>query len=412
MLGTDSSDSAETSTSHFDVPRAGLTAGTRLGPYVIVSALGAGGMGEVYRARDPRLNREVAIKVLPADRFTDEGRRRRFVQEAQAASALNHPHIVTIHEIEAHGDRDFIVMEFVRGKSLEALIPRQGMRLSEALRVAIPVADALAAAHSRGIVHRDLKPANVMVGTDGTVKVLDFGLAKLLSTDSRPDDETATQVVDAGLSAPGMIAGTAAYMSPEQATGQPVDARSDIFSFGAMLYEMVTGQRAFAGTSMAETLASVIRAQPKNPSAVVSGVPADLEKIILRCLRKDPERRFHHAADVRVALLEVKEDSESGQPITAAAIRPARPGRKLVLGGLDCPIGRGIGGSVVAIASTSSPTTQASVPMGVSRERDEAMRSLSCPRTARNWPTHGQVHETTTGTSTSGPSSRAADLCG
>jgi serine/threonine protein kinase len=182
-------------------------------------------MGEVYRARDPRLNRDVAIKVLPADRLSDDSRRRRFIQEAQAASALNHPHIVTIHEVESHDDRDFIVMEFVRGKSLEELIPRHGMRLSEVLRIAIPVADALAAAHAHGIVHRDLKPANVMVGTDGAVKVLDFGLAKLLSTDSQPDDETATQAADMGLSAPGMIAGTAAYMSPEQAMGQPVDAQ-------------------------------------------------------------------------------------------------------------------------------------------------------------------------------------------
>ena len=280
-------------------------------------------MGEVYRARDPRLNRDVAIKVLPADRLSDDGRRRRFIQEAQAASALNHPHIVTIHEVESHDDRDFIVMEFVRGKSLEELIPRHGMRLSEVLRIAIPVADALAAAHAHGIVHRDLKPANVMVGTDGAVKVLDFGLAKLLSTDRQPEDETATQAADMGLSAPGMIAGTAAYMSPEQAMGQPVDARSDIFSFGAMLYEMVTGQRAFPGTSIAETLAAVIRAQPKPPAGIVEGLPADLEKIVLRCLRKDPERRFQHIGDVKVALLEIKEESESG----AAAAVPRRRAR-------------------------------------------------------------------------------------
>ena len=157
-----------------------LQAGTRLGPYEVLSLIGAGGMGEVYRARDTRLGREVAIKVLPADRVADADRRRRFVQEAQAASALNHPHIITIYEIESADGNDFIVMEYVRGKSLDALIPRQGMRLNEALRIAIAVADALATAHARGIVHRDLKPANVIVGTDGTVKVLDFGLAKLI----------------------------------------------------------------------------------------------------------------------------------------------------------------------------------------------------------------------------------------
>jgi serine/threonine protein kinase len=163
-----------------------LSEGTKLGPYEIVSLLGTGGMGEVYRARDPRLNREVAIKVLPADRVGDDDRRRRFVQEAHAASALNHPHIVTIYEIESANGADFIVMEYVRGKSLDALIPRSGLRLGETLRIGIAAADALAAAHAHGIIHRDLKPANVMVGTDGAVKVLDFGLAKLLSEHDEP----------------------------------------------------------------------------------------------------------------------------------------------------------------------------------------------------------------------------------
>jgi serine/threonine protein kinase len=239
-----------------------LSPGSHLGPYEVLALIGAGGMGEVYRARDPRLDRDVAIKVLPHDRVADESRRQRFVQEAKAASALNHPHIITIHEIESAGGRDFIVMELVRGKSLDALIPRQGMRLGEALRIAIPVADALAAAHARGIVHRDLKPANVMVGSDGAVKVLDFGLAKLTAVESAPNEETTTVVADPGLSAPGMIMGTAAYMSPEQATGGQVDARSDIFSFGAMLYEMVTGVRAFAGTSTADTLNALTRTEP------------------------------------------------------------------------------------------------------------------------------------------------------
>jgi eukaryotic-like serine/threonine-protein kinase len=242
-----------------------LPTGTRLGPYEVGSLIGAGGMGEVYRARDTRLGREVAIKVLPADRVADADRRRRFVQEAQAASALNHPHIITIYEIESADGNDFIVMEYVRGNSLDVLIPRHGMRLGEVLRIAIPVADALAAAHARGIIHRDLKPANVITGTDGAVKVLDFGLAKLTSHEAEPEEQTVTDVVNPSLSVPGTIAGTAAYMSPEQATGGTVDARSDIFSFGAMLYEMVTGVRAFARTSTAETLAAVLRAQPKPP---------------------------------------------------------------------------------------------------------------------------------------------------
>jgi len=193
-----------------------LAAGTTLGPYEILSLIGAGGMGEVYRARDPRLGREVAIKVLPHDRVADESRRQRFIREARAASALNHPNIITIYEIESAEGRDFLVMELVPGKSLDALIPRQGMRLSEVLRIAIPVADALAAAHAKGIIHRDLKPANVMVGADGAVRVLDFGLAKLRDTGSTPEEDTQTLLADQGLSAPGTIAGTAAYMSPEQ----------------------------------------------------------------------------------------------------------------------------------------------------------------------------------------------------
>jgi serine/threonine protein kinase len=213
-------------------------AGDRLGPYEIVGTLGAGGMGEVYRARDTRLGREVAIKVLPAERMADEGRRRRFVQEARAASALNHPNIVTIHEIETVGDVDFIVMEYVAGQTLDSVIPKHGMPRTEALRVAIPIADALAAAHAKGIVHRDLKPANVAVTREGVVKVLDFGVAKLLWQDV--DDTGGTlATASAAQTGPGAIRGTAAYMSPEQATGGKVDSRSDVFSFGAVLYSSV-----------------------------------------------------------------------------------------------------------------------------------------------------------------------------
>jgi eukaryotic-like serine/threonine-protein kinase len=305
-----------------------LTLGSKLGSYEVLSLLGAGGMGEVYRARDTRLGRVVAIKVLPAERMADENRRRRFVQEARAASALNHPNIVTIHEIGSADGIDFIVMEYVPGKTLDTVIPRQGMKLGEVLRIAIPIADAVARAHASGIVHRDLKPANVVVGSDGAVKVLDFGLAKLviLEEADSPKRETRSEDGDGGpLSRPGTVAGTVEYMSPEQATGNKVDARSDVFSFGAVLYEMVTGRRAFAGNSTAETLAAVLREQPKAPSEVVPGLPRELERLILRCLQKDPDRRFQHMGDVKVGLQEIKEESNS-QP--AAAQAPARRRRR------------------------------------------------------------------------------------
>jgi serine/threonine protein kinase len=301
-----------------------LAGGTRLGPYEILSLLGSGGMGEVYRARDPRLDREVAIKVLPADRMSED-RRRRFVREARAASALNHPNIVTIHEIDRADGQDFIVMEYVAGRSLDQLIPRQGMQLRETLRIAIPIADALARAHDRGIVHRDLKPANVMVGDEGTVKLLDFGLAKLVEPTARPpSSETDTdEMALETRSRPGKISGTVGYMSPEQAGGANVDARSDVFSLGVVLYEMVTGRRAFAEDSLAATLAAVMREQPKAPSAVVPDVPRDLERVILRCLRKEVGRRYQSMADLKLELEQIKEDSDS-QQLAGAAPAPRR----------------------------------------------------------------------------------------
>jgi serine/threonine protein kinase len=215
-----------------------LSAGAGLGPYEILGPIGAGGMGEVYRARDTRLGRDVAIKVLPAERLADPRRRARFVQEARAASALNHPGIVTIHEIESAEGIDFIVMELLPGETLARVLRRGPLPTDEALRIAIPVADALSAAHAAGIVHRDMKPGNVMVRPDGTVKVLDFGLAKLVRTDTADSgDETATATPEAAaLSQPGAVAGTAGYLSPEQAKGGAVDARSDVFGFGVVLY--------------------------------------------------------------------------------------------------------------------------------------------------------------------------------
>ncbi|MFI5006602.1 MAG: protein kinase [Solirubrobacterales bacterium] len=305
-----------------------LSAGHRLGPYEILSPLGAGGMGEVYRARDTRLGREVAIKVLPADRLTDESRRRRFVLEARAASALNHPHIVTIHEIESVDGVDFIVMEYVQGKTLDALL-RPGMRLTEVIRVAISIADALAHAHAAGIVHRDLKPANVVVTPDGVAKILDFGLVKLMAVEETSGEEDTLTGVSAErfMSRPGAISGTPGYMSPEQATGGKVDTRSDIFSFGCLLYEMVTGRPAFAGGSRAQTLAAVLGTQPKPPGEIAPNVSKDLEKLMLRCLQKEPEKRFQHMGDVKVLLQEIREESDARPAAPAAA--PKRRLRRL-----------------------------------------------------------------------------------
>src|SRR5512135_2897842 len=280
--------------------------GKTISHYRITEKLGEGGMGVVYKARDTHLDRFVAIKVLPPEKVADPDRKRRFVQEAKAASALNHPNIVTIHDIDQADGIDFIAMECVAGKTLDELIPRKGMRLSLALKYAVQIADALARAHGAGIIHRDLKPSNVMVDEHGLVKVLDFGLAKLTET-AGPEAETAATGTGEGA-----LVGTPAYMSPEQAEGKRIDTRSDIFSFGSMLYEMLTGQRAFRGDTKASTIASILREEPKPVSQVAEGVPRDAEKIVRRCLRKDPEKRFQTMADVRVALQELQEDSVSG----------------------------------------------------------------------------------------------------
>src|SRR5215471_5243979 len=270
-----------------------LAAGAKLGPYEILAPLGTGGMGEVYKARDPRLDRLVAIKILLSDKLADSKRRNRFVQEAKAASALNHPNIITIHDIGNEGGLDFIVMELVNGQSLDRLIPRGGMRTEEVLPIAVQIADALAKAHSAGFVHRDLKPANVMATPEGLVKVLDFGLAKLTQTEEAEfggEDETTSSLTRARAAphtSQGVILGTVSYMSPEQAQGKPVDARSDIFSFGAVLFEMLTGQRAFRGETPVATISAILRDDPVAATGIPD-VPPVLSRIIARCLRKDP----------------------------------------------------------------------------------------------------------------------------
>jgi serine/threonine protein kinase len=254
--------------------RSQLAPGLQLGPYVIETRLGSGGMGEVYRARHSRLKREVAIKVLPANFAGDPERIARFEREARAASALNHPNIVQIYDIADADGVPFIAMEYVAGKTLGELIGRRRLRLNEALKYAVQMADALATAHSVRIIHRDLKPSNIMVTENGLVKVLDFGLAKLTETATGGFGETVTTKVSEGTGTEeGTIVGTTAYMSPEQAEGKKVDARSDIFSFGSVLYEMVTGRRAFHGDSKLSTLSAILKEDPKPVSSITPDVP-------------------------------------------------------------------------------------------------------------------------------------------
>jgi eukaryotic-like serine/threonine-protein kinase len=293
-----------------------------LGSYRIEAKIGAGGMGIVYRAVDPRLGRKVAIKVLPASAVANADRERRLIQEARAASALNHPNIVTIYEIdrcEQDGQStSFIAMEYVPGSTLAQLIGGKGLRLRDALKYAAQIADALSAAHSAGIVHRDLKPSNVMVTPQGTVKILDFGLAKL-NTLTEPDAYADTVVGGIGpATEEGMVLGTVAYVSPEQAEGRPLDARSDIFSFGSVLYEMITGRQAFPGTSKLSSLSSVLTRDPQPVSQSIQGIPRELDKLISRCLKKDPARRWQSMADIKVALEDISEELDSGKVAESA----------------------------------------------------------------------------------------------
>jgi len=288
--------------------------GRTLSHYQILEPLGSGGMGEVFKARDTRLNRPVAIKILRSEHLSQATHKQRFIQEAQAASALNHPNIVTIHDIDQAGGIDFMVMEFIAGRTLDARIPRQGVRLNEALRIAVQIAEGLRRAHAAGIVHRDLKPSNIMIGDEGLVKILDFGLAKLTEKaeiSENEDTRTARPETEEGT-----ILGTTAYMSPEQAEGRKLDARTDIFSFGVVLYEMLTGRKAFEGDTRLATMSAILKEEPKP----VDNIPRDLDKIIRRCLRKDREKRIQHMDDVKLALEEVREESESGKLET-----PAKP---------------------------------------------------------------------------------------
>ncbi|HEY1434873.1 MAG TPA: serine/threonine-protein kinase, partial [Thermoanaerobaculia bacterium] len=309
-----------------------LTTGSRLGPFEILGPIGAGGMGEVYRARDTRLGREVAVKVLSPEFASDAERRGRFEQEARSASALNHPNIITIHEIGASATTVYIAMELVDGKTLREILLAGQIPTRRMLDLAYQMADGLAKAHAAGIVHRDLKPENVMVSKDGAVKILDFGLAKL----QKHQPEEMSNLPTAQETKAGTVMGTVGYMSPEQASGKPVDFRSDQFALGSILYEMATGKRAFQRSTHAETLTAIIREDIEPVAQINASVPAPFRWIIERCLQKDPEERYASTRDLARDVRGVKEHlSEAVTGVsgeTSGGTRPAPPRRKSTVG--------------------------------------------------------------------------------
>jgi serine/threonine protein kinase len=294
-----------------------LEKGTILGNYEILSQIGKGGMGEVYKARDSRLDRDVAIKVLPEELSNDEDRLKRFEQEAKATSALNHPNILAVYDIGEHEGAPFLVSELLEGEELREILDEGQIPLRKTVDYARQIVSGLTAAHEKGIVHRDLKPENLFITKDDRVKILDFGLAKVRETDSSihgSEDATRKALTD-----PGMVMGTAGYMSPEQVRGQIVDHRSDIFSFGVILYEMITGRRAFQEESLAETMSAIVKDEPPEMTESNPHINPLLERIVLRCLEKKPDRRFQSTADLGFALDSLAAStSSSGNDLTAA----------------------------------------------------------------------------------------------
>src|SRR6266487_3536315 len=292
-----------------------LSAGTKLGPYEIQAPLGAGGMGEVYRARDTRLERTVAVKVLPDHLSCDPESRQRFEREARTISSLNHPHICTLYDIDTQDGIDFLVMEYLEGQTLADRLQKGALPSEEVLEIGIEIADALDKAHRQGIVHRDLKPGNIML-TKAGAKLMDFGLAKPAEAAFIASASVGTPTLSNRLTVEGTIVGTFQYMSPEQLEGKEADVRSDIFAFGAVLYEMATGQKAFSGKSQASLIAAILDAEPPAISTIQPMTPPALDRVVKTCLAKDPDDRWQTAHDV---MLQLQWIAEGGSQAGVAA---------------------------------------------------------------------------------------------
>jgi len=300
-----------------------LAPGTKLGPYEIQSALGAGGMGEVYRAHDRRLGRDVAIKVLPESLARDSDRLRRFEQEARSVGALNHPNILSVYDIGVNNGTPFMVTELLRGGTLREKINAGPVPPKRAMDYAQQVANGLAAAHGQGIIHRDLKPDNLFITNAGHMKILDFGLAKQNPPAAPVSDEAAT-MAESTHTSEGMVLGTTGYMSPEQVRGKAVDHRTDIFAFGAVLYEILSGKRAFSGNSSVETMTAILKEEPPEIPIADRQIPPALDRIMRRCLEKDPEQRFQSAKDLSFALDSISAGTGQSQVMPAVQIRRKR----------------------------------------------------------------------------------------
>ena len=336
-----------------------LNVGTRLGPYEILSPLGAGGMGEVYRAKDSRLAREVAIKVLPASFSNDADRLRRFEQEAKAAGLLNHPNITAVYDIGSHEGAPYVVSELLEGETLRAALAGGRLSPRKSIDYALQMAHGLAAAHEKGIVHRDLKPENLFVTKDGRLKILDFGLAKLTHAEEGSGEKTNLPTAAAGTE-PGVVLGTLGYMAPEQVRGRQADVRSDIFSFGAILYEMLSGKRAFHGDSAADTMSAILREDPPELSLTNQSLPAGLERIVRHCLEKNPEQRFHSAHDLAFDLESLSGLSTPGaRPVT---VKPG-PSRRGPLGAAAVAV---LAAAIVASFLAGRRAERRSAPAGPS----------------------------------------------